>query len=327
MQGKKHIIMLLVLVAPLIYVLSCNTTGNPDIRNEVVFKKKLSNYHLFQGKMSALHPTLGVELFELSSTLFTDYAEKQRLIKLPAGKKLTLNGNGLPDFPEGTLIAKTFYYGSESAKRLNIVETRLLIFAGSKWNVATYQWNEGQTDAFLIKEGATVQLKVEGFTGEKRQIAYHIPRNNECVSCHRSGNEILPIGPKVRNLNRVVERDRKQVNQLQYLMNKGLINVSSLDTFQRLPAYKYKETPIAQRARAYLDINCAHCHQPGGYAGQTTLNLDYNTSIERSGIELNKNNIIIRMNEMGDYHMPKLGTTVVDKEGVELIRAYIKTLK
>ncbi|SDL64816.1 conserved hypothetical protein, HNE_0200 family [Pedobacter sp. ok626] len=327
MPWKKIIIIILVLGAPLIYVISCNTKGNPDIENGVTFENKLSNYHLFQGKMSALQPSVGVELLELSSTLFTDYAEKQRLIRLPSGKKLRLKGNGLPDFPEGTVIAKTFYYPSETGKRLHIVETRLLVLAGSKWNVATYQWDLAQTDAFLIEKGATVPVKVKGLNGEYRQLAYHIPSNRECVSCHHSGNEILPIGPKVRNLNRVLERDGKQINQLQYLMKKGLIEASRLDTFQQLPDFKDSKLAIEQRARAYLDINCAHCHQLGGYAGQTTLDLDYNTSLVRAGIYLNKNNIMIRMNEMGEYHMPKLGTTVLDKEGVELIKTYIKSLK
>ncbi|EDM38925.1 hypothetical protein PBAL39_22670 [Pedobacter sp. BAL39] len=327
MQVKKYFIIVAILVVPLIYVLSRNTTGNPHIGNQVAFKKQLSNYHLFKGEMSALHPEAGVEVLELSSTLFTDYAEKQRLIRLPAGKKMKLKGNGLPDFPEGTLIAKTFYYPSENRKRLQIVETRLLIFAGSTWNVATYQWNDDQTDALLIEEGATVRVDVEDLSGERRQIAYHIPSNKECVSCHHSGNAILPIGPKVRNLNRPVQREGKQFNQLAYLINKGLIESSRLDSFQHMPSYRDNNLPVEQRARAYMDINCAHCHQSGGYAGQTTINLDYNTNLRHSGIELNKNNILIRMNEMGEYHMPKLGTTVVDKEGLALIEAYIKNLK
>lgn len=324
---KKYIIILLVLVAPLIYVLFCNAPANPEIGNQVTFKNRLSFYHFFKGKMWELNPSDGVELLELSSTLFTDYAEKQRLIRIPAGKKLALKGNGLPDFPEGTMIAKTFYYRSDKDKRLQIVETRLLIFSGSLWNVATYKWNEDQTEAFLIENGATVLVKTEYLNGKYKEIAYHIPSKKECVSCHHLGNSILPIGPKVRNLNRVVERNGRKVNQLKYLMEKGLIQPSALESFQQLPDYKDSKLPIVQRARAYMDINCAHCHQPGGYAGRTTINLDYSTSLDHSGIKFNRNNVIIRMNEMGEYHMPKLGTTVIDKEGAELIRAYIENIK
>lgn len=37
--------------------------------------------------------------------LFTDYAEKQRLIKLPEGYKLTAVSDELPYFPDGTIVA------------------------------------------------------------------------------------------------------------------------------------------------------------------------------------------------------------------------------
>lgn len=327
MRLKKYIIILLVLLVPLFYVLSCNSGNNPNIENVVTFKKQLSLYSLFSGKMSELNPCTGVELLELSSTLFTDYAEKQRLIRLPAGKKMILNGNELPEFPEGTLIAKTFYYPSKGGTRLQILETRLLLFSGSKWNVASYRWNKAQSEAFLIKDGATVPVIMQDLHGKVRRIAYHIPGKKECVSCHHSDNMILPIGPKVRNLNRDVQREGKVVNQLAYLMEKGLIQPTSINSFQRQQNYDDSRLHIEQRARAYLDINCAHCHRSGGYAGQTTLNLDYNTNLDHSGIKSHKNNIVIRMNEMGAYHMPKLGTTVIDKQGLELIIKYVKNLK
>lgn len=327
MQKRKCLIIFSVFLAPLIYVFSCNRTGNPHIENELTFEKQLSFYKLFQGKMSELHPSADVALLELSSTLFTDYAEKQRLIRIPEGQKMILKGNGLPEFPEGTLIAKTFYYPSETGRKTQIVETRLLIFKASKWNSGTYKWNEDQREAFLIEDGATVPVTVKTLTGKLTRIAYHIPDQKECVSCHHSGNSILPIGPKVRNLNRTVEREGKHINQLKYLMDRGFIQSSQPDSFQRLPDYKDRKLHPGLRARAYLDVNCAHCHQPGGYAGQTTLDLDYGTDLDRTGIKFNRSNIIIRMSNMGEYHMPKLGTTVIDNEGLKLIKSYLGSIK
>lgn len=327
MKTRKYIIIFLVLIAPLIYVLSCNRQGNPDTGNIITFKKQLSAYKLFQGEIKALNPAVGVELLELSSTLFTDYAEKQRLIRMPAGKKLILKGNGLPIFPEGTLLAKTFYYQYEAGSRKQIIETRLLILANSKWNVATYKWNKDQTEAFLMDDVATVLLKVKSPDGIQRHVGYQIPSRRDCISCHHSDNSILPIGPKARNLNRSVEREGKQVNQLAYLMKKGLIEDTEIAHLENLPNYRDNHLPIEQRARAYMDINCGHCHQSGGDAGRTTVNLDYSTNLDFSGIKINKNNIIIRTNTLGEYHMPKLGTTVIDKEGVELIKAYILSMQ
>jgi uncharacterized repeat protein (TIGR03806 family) len=329
MKLRKYAIILLVLLAPAIYVISCSNLGNPDIENDLRFENKLSYYKLFKGKITMLEPAPGIELLELSSTLFTDYAEKQRLIKLPAGKKVILKGNGLPIFPEGTLLAKTFFYESKSGTRdtKKILETRLLVFARAKWNVATYQWNEAQTEAYLIEKGAKVTVSLQDPYGRSRQIAYQIPSRGDCISCHHSENSILPIGPKARNLNRIVDRGEKQVNQLTYLMEKGLIEHAAITTVNSLPNYSNTNLPVEQRARAYLDINCAHCHQSGGYAGSTTINLDYDTSLDYSGIKLNKNNIVIRMNIMDEYHMPKLGTTVLDTGGLALVRAYILKIK
>lgn len=327
MKYKKYIIIAAVLVCPIVYVWSCHNSGRGKIDNGINFNAKLSSYQLFKREMMALQPADGVEILQLSSTLFTDYAEKQRLIKLPKGKQMVLNGDGLPIFPEGTIIAKTFYYSKVEGKGRQLIETRLLILNQSKWNVATFRWNATQTDADLINEGANIPINFTGLDGERRKISYHIPGKQECGSCHRQNNEIIPIGPKARNLNITIERAGKNINQLIYLMKKGVIKQSRINSITGLPDYHNDALPLAQRARAYMDINCAHCHQAGGFAGNTTLNLDFGTDLEHTGIKFNKSNIIIRTNQMGEFHMPKLGTTVIDKDGVELMKKYISELK
>jgi mono/diheme cytochrome c family protein len=94
-----------------------------------------------------------------------------------------------------------------------------------------------------------------------------------------------------------------------------------------LPDYTDATLPVATRARAYLEINCAHCHQPGGMAGNTSLMLGYFTPYAHTGIEYNRQNMIVRMTAMGEYHMPKIGTTIVHEEGLQLVKQYIKTLQ
>jgi len=77
--------------------------------------------------MEWLEPAPGVEILESGSTLFTDHAEKQRLVKLLTGKRMRANGDALPEFPDGTIIAKTFYYPVTEKKQrtLNINQTGL----------------------------------------------------------------------------------------------------------------------------------------------------------------------------------------------------------
>lgn len=94
----------------------------------------------------------------LSSELFTDYASKQRLLRVPEGTTMTLTDDGQLEFPDGTVLVKTFYYPSDmrdAAASVRVIETRLLVKTDGLWNAATYVWNEAQTEATLLLEGTT----------------------------------------------------------------------------------------------------------------------------------------------------------------------------
>lgn len=307
------------------YLISCNTSTQA-ISNNITFHSKLSQYALFEGSMPDLVPAKGISLLQIGSQLFTDYAEKQRLIKIPDQKKATITGNGLPAFPDGTIIAKTFYYPKTEAGKRQIIETRLLVLSGGKWNAATYQWNADQTDADLLSDGAIISVSFEDRTGRYRKIAYQIPSQNDCSSCHRSGDKLVPLGPQARNLNIRLDIEGKSQSQLTYLMKHDVFTHSKTSAIASLPDYRDSSLVLADRARAYLEMNCAHCHKPAGMASSTSLNLEYTAPFEETGIGSNKENILLRMRVMGEYHMPKTGTTILDDDGVKLIGDYIKSL-
>jgi len=320
--GTGHAISFaLVLLA--MFMPGCDSTPKA-ISNNMLFHAKLSEYALFKGNMRDLVPADGVVPLQIGSSLFTDYAEKQRLIKVPDGTKLVTTGDGLPIFPDRTLIAKTFYYSKAGKGVRQIVETRLLFYSAKKWNVATYRWNAAQTDAELLTEGGTVPIDFEDQSGKRRHLEYKIPTQNDCGTCHRSGDELVPLGPQMRNLN--VNVKGESVNQLTYLVHRGLLAPADFSKITALPDYKDSSLPLAPRARAYLEMNCAHCHRESGTAASTSLNLSYTTPFEKTGIAYNKENMLIRMGTMGEYHMPKIGTTTVDEEGVRLMKDYIKSL-
>lgn len=83
---------------------------------------------------------------------------------------------------------------------------------------------------------------------------------------------------------------------------------------------------LNSRARSYLAINCAHCHNPKGMAGKYSLDLRYTAPLYRTGIIDNSNHIIFRMRSKGPVHMPKIGTTITHNEGIRLIKKYIDSL-
>ena len=91
---------------------------------------RISDYKIFAGNPVALTPGNGFQLYELATGLFTDHAEKQRLIKVPAGKKIVAVSDGLPQFPDSTILVKTFYYFNDKRDTLKgkrLIETRLLV--------------------------------------------------------------------------------------------------------------------------------------------------------------------------------------------------------
>jgi uncharacterized repeat protein (TIGR03806 family) len=321
---KKKLKCLLLLPIAVLVLHACDELSL--IENKIEMAPRLSDYGIFKGQPSDLTPTEDYKLYELSTGLFTDYAEKQRLIKIPAGTMLNAVNDGLPEFPEGTILAKTFFYYNDARDTLKgkkIIETRLLIKSGESWNVGTYIWNEEQSDAKLVSVGVDKTINWVDRVGKARVISYHIPGKNECTTCHQSSDVILPIGPKIRNLNITVSRNGQSVNQLEHLANSHVMENTDPSSFGVLPDWKNTQFSISARARAYLDVNCAHCHNEKGFAPGEHLFLSYELSLEDSRIAHKKGTIVDKI-ESGE--MPKIGTTIVDEEALVLIKNYVDSL-
>jgi len=294
----------------------------------IVFADSLSAYNVFQGTPSSLIPSTDFELLELSSVLFTDYAHKQRLIKLPPGSQLTVLGDNSIGFPNGTILTKTFFYyidERDTSLGKNIIETRLLIKENDKWNAATYRWNNAQTAATLELNGFDKPVTWINSTGNTQSTLYKIPTENDCMTCHQSNSSMTPLGPTLLNLNRTVERNGESINQLSHLQSIGKLNNLSLSQVSNMVNYKDINAPIQDRGRAYLAMNCAHCHNPNGWSIPAEKDFDfrYETTLQESGIQSGKDRI---SRNMVDQLMPFIGTTMLDEEGVSLLLEYIESL-
>lgn len=294
----------------------------------VVFKDSLSFYEIFEGIPANLSPSEGFELLELSSVLFTDYSHKQRLVKIPVGTQMAKSSDGTIDFPNGTILTKTFfYYNDERDTTLGkrIIETRLEIKENDVWNVATYIWNQNQTDAILALDGLDTPISWIDENGIGRSTAYHIPTENECMTCHQSNSKMTPLGPTLLNLNRNVDRNGNTLNQITHLQNIGLLNNFSVNQIGKMVNYNDLNTSLEERGRAYLAMNCAHCHNPDSWEKAAELDFDfrYETPLNEAGI-FNKEKKIKRV--LQDREMPLIGTTMLDEEGVNLIIEYLDNL-
>jgi uncharacterized repeat protein (TIGR03806 family) len=284
----------------------------------------ISDYKIFAGEPAVLVPGNGFQLYELATGLFTDYAEKQRLIKLPAGKTMVAVNDGLPQFPDSTILVKTFYYFNdkrEPSKGKRLIETRLLVKLNAQWIAGTYVWNETQTDAVLVYKGSNVPVSWIDEKANRNTISYRIPSPKDCASCHNNNNLLMPVGIKIRNLNRDVVRNNTAINQLQYLQNTGLMSANDASRFSQLPDWQNEKYTITERVRAYLDVNCAHCHNDKGSCAISPLRFGWEIPLANTRIN-NKKDRIIKMMEKG--RMPRIGTTIVDKEALDLIKKYLQ---
>ncbi len=318
-------------------------------------KEKLSEYGFFAGDLKDLKPAEDVIPYELNTPLFSDYAHKLRFFKLPKGATVTYREKEVLDFPVGTYLIKNFYYyhdeTNKSAGR-RIMETRLLLHEADGWKtLPPYIWNEEQTEAILTVEGGTRNVLWINKTGEKQQLAYSIPSQTLCKSCHVNNNVLIPIGPKARQLNRDNSFVSGTKNQLSHYAELGLLtNLPELSQVRKSPVWNDPETgSLHGRALAYLDMNCAHCHSKGGPGNTSALHLtefetnEFNLGVDKHPIAAGKgtggrpydivkgkpeNSIMVyRMESTNPGEMmPEVARKLVHHEGVELIKKWINSM-
>lgn len=240
--------------------------------------EKLSAYGLFVGNGASQEPVDGVIPYDLNSPLFTDYALKYRFVKLPRGSHATYSDREAFEFPIGTVIAKTFAYASDlrdPAQGRRLIETRVLERKPDGWIGLPYIWNAEQTDATLELAGGTQDVAWIHGDGKKRTNNYIIPNANQCKGCHKSGENVTPIGPKARHLNRDYAYSSGVENQLEHWTRLGAL--AGAPPASQAPKLAVWDDPksgtLEARARAWLEINCAHCHNPDGPARNSGLDL------------------------------------------------------
>ena len=156
-----------------------------------------------------------------------------------------------------------------------MIETRILKREPDGWVGLPYVWNDAQTEATLELAGGTTDVRWIHTDGKPRTNNYIIPNANQCKGCHKAGETVTPIGPKARHLNRDFAYAAGAENQLAHWTRLGVLaGAPAPGDAPRLPAWDDpKSGSLDARARAWLEINCAHCHNPEGPARNSGLDL------------------------------------------------------
>jgi uncharacterized repeat protein (TIGR03806 family) len=304
---------------------------------------KLSDFRFFTGPR-ADQPNRGVTPYDLNTPLFSDYTDKSRYVWMPPGRKARYTADGVFEFPVGTALIKTFSNVVDPRMhvlRYDKIETRLLLRRANGWVALPYVWNADRSDAELKRAGTRVPLSRTDPYGVKTSFSYAVPNVNQCKGCHDSGGAITPIGPKARNLN--------NGHQLESWKQMGLLDTVPANA-PSVPRWDDPLAPVDLRARAYLDVNCGHCHNRNGPANTSGLWLDWHqpkgvnlgfgkrpTAAGRGSGDLEfaitpghpeKSYLIYRMQSLDPgIAMPELGRAMVHKEGVALLSEWITAQK
>jgi uncharacterized repeat protein (TIGR03806 family) len=317
-------------------ILGMDTSPAPQIDYALVAgptnPATLSAFGFFRGAADQLNPALIP--YSLRSALFSDYADKHRWIVLPPGAQMQADGDGLLNFPLGTAIIKSFGYRQADGS-YRTIETRLLLHRASGWVALPYIWRADGSDADLRLAGGRVPVTFADPAGEVRTISYAVPNRNQCLNCHQLNGAMTPIGPRLRNLD-LAPMHRARVSGADW-------------TRAVMPRWNDIAAPLEGRARAYLDINCAHCHRPGGSASNSGLYLDFG-QVDAHVLGLYRRPTAAGRGSGGrDFDiapghadasimtyrmdstdpgiaMPELGRATVHREGVALIRDWINAM-
>ncbi|MEM8767169.1 MAG: SO2930 family diheme c-type cytochrome [Pseudomonadota bacterium] len=293
-------------LAAVLALASCSPAPEVRFFTADAYPERLSAWGVLRSDGNRLELGNGFEPYDLNTALFTDYAQKLRAIYLPPGTAAVYDDYEAFDFPVGSIIAKTFFYPkggepgvvrasyqwTESQRGLDrgdveVLETRLLVRQAEGWDALPYVWRGDE--AYLTLAGTLTRLTLEHTDGRQEPLPYIVPTRNECAACHatdHSSGEFLPIGPKARHLNRGY-LDNGQ-NQLTTMAAQG--RLSGLPELESVAANArsqsssggHDDQQLDGRARAYLDINCGHCHNPKGAADTSGLLLDAATTSSRA---------------------------------------------
>ena len=219
------------------------------------YPQALSEYGFFVSAERQI-PAPAVTPYRLNTPLWSDGAEKLRFVYIPSGQQAKANGEGLLDLPVGSALIKTFKFGSK------LIETRMLLHRADGWVALPYVWDADQKEARLTLGGKRIAL-----TGpEGKPLSYAVPNKNQCKECHGVSGAVTPIGPKAYNL---------APAWLAALQKAGKLDRVPVVT-KRIPLWEDRaHADAALAARGYLDVNCAHCHNPNGAASNSGLYLGW----------------------------------------------------
>jgi uncharacterized repeat protein (TIGR03806 family) len=311
--------------------------------------ERLSQTGVFRNLVS-LTPTPGLIPYELVVPFWSDGAHKQRFVAIPKGRIL-FAAKGEWRFPAGTVFVKTFDLPVDEANSTvtRRLETRLLVRdrMGGVYGVV-YKWRPDGSDADLLHDSVTEPIPIRTAGGEIRQQTWYYPSREDCLKCHNNAAGGV-LGLKTRQMNRdltypggVTDNQLRAWNHIGFFT--PALDEVAIAGLDRLAPTGDGSRSLEDRARSYLDANCAQCHRPGGVVANFDARYDtplpaqqlvngpvlFNQGIDRAHVitphDVWRSVALMRVNTNEEIRMPPVARQTIDGSGVALLSEWIRSL-
>ena len=199
----------------------------------------------------------GMRRYSINMPAYAEGAEVIRFMTDVKGDAI-YGAQDVIERPRKSVVMKTFAIDGRP------VETQVLVvLLGYEWVARDYEWNDAGDDAQLLDRGKTKTLP----NGQQ----WTFPGPEGCARCHNSQVGTL----RALRLSQLAGTFDGS-DQIRSLVKAGVLAWKEGESavvpnpYARLDD---EDAPLEKRARAYLDVNCSSCHQPGGNAGEASMDL------------------------------------------------------
>lgn len=322
-----------------------------DSQQDTTFPKQLSQTGLFRS-VADEEPMPGLLAYDVNSPLWSDGAVKRRWMAVPNELTVDYKPKGSWEFPEGSVLVKSFAFPSVADGKLRRIETRLFAKQQGEWFGYSYRWNREQTDAYLVEAAGRVEV-IEGVAAQGHDgdsVTWRYPSRSECMVCHsRAANYVLGLSGE--QMNRWHDYSAGEVAvrapQLETLQHIGLFGSGDITTpSETLVDPSDSSQSLERRVRSYLHANCSSCHVKEG-GGNSKIVLSYFGALESMNLieaqplhgklglsqatlvqpgAPERSILLKRISQRGPGQMPPLATRCVDPQAVELLSEWIVSL-
>jgi uncharacterized repeat protein (TIGR03806 family) len=301
--------------------------------------------------LKTLAPADALVPYDVNVSFWSDGAGKARWMALPAGAKIGYSPTGEWSFPPGAVFVKHFDIALDerdpsTTRRL---ETRFLVIGqAGKFYGVTYKWRPDNSDADLLPGGQLETLTIQTAAGPRTQT-WRYPSPTDCRLCHTPlAGQVL--GVSTRQINRDFTHPATGTTENQLVAwNRArrfapVLADADIPNLPRLAAPTDAARSLEDRARSWLDANCANCHRPGGVPG--LFDARYDTPLAKQNLihgpvtidlgianvraitpgDPERSMILKRIVTLKAVTMPPVAHHVVDAEAVDLLTAWIRSL-